>query len=372
VSAAVKRLGLVLVLATGCVPPQIQMASSRMIEAQREVTVARDPEAKAYWQGVYDCHSKGGWPTSESQDRKGSDSEYRKCLDGNAGKQLAALRARAETQKTWSERAPTLRLVACIEQHDAKFTFAPFANLEQCAEKYPLKEDAAASAVRNDYAAAEAKGTPDELLAFLSKHPEDGRCPEVARRVVGASTAADVETQLSLDERIARAYPPVLTEIPAPRRILIVGPRGLRVRDLVKMRDAKIGDNVVLARIRASKEPYKSFDTDELAALKQLAIPDDVVTAMIEVTTKISESREAEQDRKALHSELEALKKLVAEKQAQGGGSGATVQTKDGPMDVAASCAKRLAAMKLCDQLPFPGSTICSSATESEFPCPVK
>lgn len=345
-----------------------------MIEAQNEVRLARDPEAKAYWQGVYDCHTKGAWASSAADMQKGSDSEYRKCLDANASKQLAALRARAETQKTWAERAPTLRLAACIEQHDAKGNFAPFATLEQCAEKYPLAEDAAATAVRSDYAEAEAKDSPEQWLAFLSKHPEDDRCLDAARRVVRASTAADAKTKVSLDERIARAYPPVVTEIPASRRILIVGPSGLRVGDLVKMRDAKIGNNVVLARIRASKEPYKSFDVDELAALKQLAIPDDVVTAMIDVTTKISESREAEQDRKALRAELEALKKLVEQKKAEGDGaaSGKTVQTKDGPMDVVASCAKRLAAMNLCEQLPFPASTVCSSGIESEFPCPAK
>ncbi len=118
-------------------------------------------------------------------------------------------------------------------------------------------------------------------------------------------------------------------------------------------------------------EPYKVYDADELGVLKQMGISDDVVTAMIEVTTKIQESREAEQDRKAMREEIEALKKLVAEKKSgEQASSGKTVQTKDGVMDVVESCAKRLAAMKLCEQLPFPGSSICSGGVESEFPCP--
>jgi len=153
---------------------------------------------------------------------------------------------------------------------------------------------------------------------------------DVARRVVKNAATADADTQLSLDEKVARAYPPVLKEMPAERRVVIVGPKGLRVRDVVKMREAKVGPNVILARVRASKEPYKSFDADELGVLK----------------------------------------KLVAEKKKASAGSGEMVQTKDGPLDVATSCAKRLAATQLCEQIPFPGSSICKSGIDGEFPCP--
>jgi hypothetical protein len=92
---------------------------------------------------------------------------------------------------------------------------------------------------------------------------------------------------------------------------------------------------------------------------------------MIEVTSKLEDKQKADDERKALRAELEALKKLIEDKKASGGpSSGTNVTTKDGPMDVLESCGKRLAAKKLCEQLPFPGSSICSSTTESEFPCP--
>jgi hypothetical protein len=358
----------------GCAMAGIQAASNRMSEAQRNKELAHAPEAKAYWAGIYACHTQGAaWPTDTSGGQKGADNDYRKCLDANAKKQIDALRVKAETQKAWSERAPTLRLAACIDQHDTKASFTPFPDLETCAEKYPVQEDAAAKSVRNDYADAEKKGTPAARIEFLQKHPEDERGLDVARRVVKQAGEVDADTQISLDEQITKTWPPAVKDMPAVRRVVIVGPKGLRVRDIQKMQAAKLAPSVVMARIRASKEPYKSFDADELVVLKQMDIPDDVVTAMIEVTTKIQDSREALQERESLRGEIDALKKLVAEKKADkqaGGASGRTVQTKDGPLDVLESCAKRLAAMKLCEQLPFPGSTICTSGVESEFPCP--
>lgn len=359
--------------AAACAMPGINAASTRMMDAQRYKDTVQAPEAKAYWEGVYDCHTKTGWPPDAAGLQKGADNDYRKCLDANAKKHLDALRAKADTQKTWTERSVTLRMAACIDQYDTKATFAPFDGFETCTQKFPLQEDAAAKAVRNDYDDAAAKDVPEAWITFLQKHPEDERGLDVARKVVKQAASVDAEKQVSLDEQIARTWPPVVKEIPPARRVLIVGPKGLRVRDLQKMREAKVGSSVVVARIRASKEPYKSFDTDELAVLKELDIPDDVVTAMIEVTTKIQDSREADEDRKAMRAEIDALKKLVAEQKSSGGGAaaaGKTVQTKDGPMDIVESCAKRLAAMKLCEQIPFPGSSICKSGIESEFPCP--
>jgi hypothetical protein len=137
------------------------------------------------------------------------------------------------------------------------------------------------------------------------------------------------------------------------------------------MTDAKISPKIVIARVNASTEPYKSFDADELVVLKKLGLSDDVVAAMVEVTSKVEERRRADEERQAMRAEIAALKAMIAEKKAEGaGGKGEMVQTKDGPMDVLASCAKRLGALKLCDQIPFPGSSICSSTAESAFPCP--
>ena len=153
---------------------------------------------------------------------------------------------------------------------------------------------------------------------------------------------------------------------------MLVGPKGLRVRDLLKLTDAKVSPRIVVARVNASTEGYKSFDGDELGALKQLGISDDVVAAMIEVTSKLEDRRKADEERSALRTELAALRAMIEEKKAAGGPKGEAVQMEDGPMDVLASCAKRLGATKLCEQIPFPGSMLCKATAESSFPCPTQ
>jgi hypothetical protein len=84
-----------------------------------------------------------------------------------------------------------------------------------------------------------------------------------------------------------------------------------------------------------------------------MGVSDDVVAAMIEVTTKVVERRRADEERQAIRAELASLKKMIEEKKAASGdgkSSGQVVQTADGPMDALASCAKRLGAVKLCEQ----------------------
>jgi hypothetical protein len=95
---------------------------------------------------------------------------------------------------------------------------------------------------------------------------------------------------------------------------------------------------------------YKEFD-DELVTLKELGLSGAVVAAMIERTSVLADQRRADAERQEIRTELAALKKLIEEKKAASGGnaSGEVVQTKDGPMDMLASCAKRLAAVKVCE-----------------------
>src|SRR5207253_3054619 len=72
-SAALKAFTLGAVLMTGCSIAHINAAGQRMVEAQNEGAIAQNPEAKAYWQGIYDCHSKGiPWPTNMAEGEKGS------------------------------------------------------------------------------------------------------------------------------------------------------------------------------------------------------------------------------------------------------------------------------------------------------------
>lgn len=347
-----------------------QLALNRKHEAERNAEGAKDPTLKAYWQGVSECSSG----PSAGQRADAAEAEDRKCRDANATKQLASVRARIAQAGAPPERDAARRVEACIELHNAKLSVAPFESMDACVERFVFVEEEKAkraAAIQGEYAAAEAAMTPTAWLDFLEKHPRDEHARELVEKVLVSAAMADADTQCQLDERLMKVYPSASDEIPLERRLVLVGPPGLRVRDLQKLRAAGVGPTIVLARIRASTEPYKNFDADELGALKKMGVSDEIVTAMIEVTAKLADRRKEDEERAALRAELDSLRKLIEEKKASGEKtSGVVVQTKDGPMDTLASCAKRLGAMKLCEQIPFPGSTLCKGTAESSFPCP--
>ncbi len=348
----------------GCGPSSSQINAMIRDAHARDMAVEKDPDARAWLEGWYQC-SMGEVDTRMA------------CYATNEEKTVASLKSQAETATAPSARQAFHHAAECIESA-TKMTvpegtkpIGDYSEVKACLTEKRRTVTVAAKEQDDEYTAAEKADTTDAWFGFIEKHHEDPRVSGAAKRIVVASMKADGDARTGIEERLAEVYPAGVAELPADRRILLVGPKGLRVRDIVKLKSANVSENIVLARIKASTEPYKNFDADELAALKQLGVADNVVAAMIEVTTKVGEKKKADEDRQALHEELAALRTMIEEKKAAGGATGGqVVQTKDGPMDVLASCGKRLGAMKLCEQIPFPGSTLCQSTAESEFPCP--
>jgi hypothetical protein len=370
--SSLARAALVLTLVSGCAVNMAEVGRIVKQNHEKEMATETDPDARAYMQGFYDC----AWGPNGEPKSAGADGFQ--CYLDNEAKTLASLRKQADSETRADMKQALARAATCIEKAPRSPPSAtmpkPFgypADVKSCLQDKRRAVSREALVDDEDWAAAEKDGSADAWFAFIAKHREDKRVPEAAKAIVKASAAANEEQRATIDEKLATTYPKGLSLLPAERRIMVVGPKGLRVRDLAKLATSKVSPTIVVARVKASSEPYKSFDADELGALKQLGIADDVVAAMIEVTTKLEEKKKSEDERQALRTELAALRKMIEEKQASGAKTGGqTVQTKDGPMDVLASCAKRLGAMKLCENIPFPGSTICKSTAESEFPCP--
>ncbi len=331
----------------------------------KEMAAEADPDTRAWLQGWHECTSI----PSLSQEHV---AKVEPCLGANEAKSVASLKAQAASEKAPAAKEAFRRAAECIERaprvNSTAKMYGQYDEVKACLHEKRRALSREAQAKDDDFALAEKEGTADGWLAFLAKHREDERAPEAARRVAAAAAHAEGDARIAIEEKLANVYPPGVAELPAERRILLVGPKGLRVRDLTLLNEAKVAPSIVVARVKASTDPYKSFDGEELAALKRLGISDEVVAAMIEVTAKVHERRKADEERDALRAELAALKAMIEAKKGAGGGE--VVQTKDGPMDFLASCAKRLAAMKLCEQIPFPGSTICQTTAESSFPCP--
>lgn len=299
------------------------------------------------------------------------------CMVANDDKLLAALKAEAAAQEDPTAKATVEEARACVERVPSLPT-GPMSDVKEramdsvksCIDTKRTKLASASKSNQDEYAALEAKGSADAWLAFMEKHPEDKRMAKIAAAVVVLSQRASGAERTAIEEKLVALQPAAMADLPPERRVLVAGPKGLRAPDLKKMADANISSSVTIACIKASKEPYRNFDAEEIVLLKQMGLSDEVVAAMIEVTTKVDDRRRADDDRKALRDELDSLRKMLDEKKATGGAAtGKTVQTKDGPMDELASCGKRLAAMKLCENIPFPASTVCKSTAESSFPC---
>ncbi len=213
----------------------------------------------------------------------------------------------------------------------------------------------------------------DALKAYLSEFPNGAHRKEVIERAVNLAKA-DPQKLVALAS-LASVAPKALDLIPVSERVLLIGPEGLRVQDVLALLESGVVEGVVASKIKGAGKAYKDFAVDELAMLKQLEVPDTIVQAMLDATAAAKRKKETDDASAALRAEIDALKQLIAaQAKAPAGGSGAsskpaqTVQTKEGPMDMAASCAKRLAALKGCGALPM-GASICQTAAKSSFPC---
>jgi hypothetical protein len=360
-------------LVAGCGPSfrqKVEIVSGA--DAQR-----REPDEalRNWYAGYHHCAIDG---TGGDSGIGGLDATHA-CAAANDAKLVAALKAEAAAQPAPDVKAAVETAAACVERvpreaivFGVNYAFKPPASVKACIDgkRTKVAVQVVAKAEADEAAALEAKGSPDACLDFIEKHPDDKRSAKVVSAVIRLSQKASGTERAAIEERLVALRPATLSELPPERRVLLAGPKGMRAPDVKKMVDAKIASSVIVARIKASREPYRNFDADELVILKEMSLGDDIVTAMIEVTTTLEDQRRADEERKAIRTELDALKKLLDEKKASGATtSGETVQTKEGPMDALASCAKRLGAMKLCEQRPVPASTVCQSTAESSFPC---
>lgn len=359
--------------------------AAQLRQQDRDLYAARtkdekDPDMKAWLKGLDDCrvaiYDNGSTLPVDHFDH---------CTPKVEREIVAKMKAQAAAETNPEAKAARERAISCFEKAPAVIGRSrsnegkDYDVVKKCFDERASvlasakATDDAETGTRNAYAAAEKANTVDAYMSFITAHPNDARASTAAKRVAALSASASGDAQAAIDEKLVAAFPAAAKELPPERRVPLIGPAGLRVRDVRKMTEAKIAPKIIVARINASSEPFKSFDADELVVLKNMGLSDDVVAAMMEVTTKVEERRRADQEREAMRAEIAALKAMI-EKQAAAGAakSGQTVQTKEGPMDVMASCAKRLGALKACEEIPSIGAAICSSAAESAFPCPNK
>lgn len=74
-------------------------------------------------------------------------------------------------------------------------------------------------------------------------------------------------------------------------RLQLSGPAELRIVDIAALVSAKKKDALIIAQINSSGGPYKKFSLAEMEALQKLGISDEVIAAMITVTTEYNKEQ---------------------------------------------------------------------------------
>ena len=185
-----------------------------------------------------------------------SSTKLANCEVENEATTVASLRREAEREERPTVKRALAEAASCIESVK-RFGSAKFglpADIRACLDDKRRATSKAVRAEDDDYALAQKDDSADAWLAFIAKHPADPRgFRRPVARIVAASTRAQGEARDQLEEKLAATYPSgVGFASPADRRILLVGPRGLRVRDLAKLSAANVSPGIIVARVKAS------------------------------------------------------------------------------------------------------------------------
>ena len=240
------------------------------------------------------------------------------------------------------------------------------------------KEQKAADAADVDRVAFENASEADSVklyVSYLRRFPAGAYRLDAQRRALAAIERQEDDQRDDGYERLVESDPPSLQALPVRPRMLLTGPVGMRIKDIVALQAQGVGNKIIESKIRAAAQPYGDFSAAELGVLTELGIDQEVIAAMIDMTAQARKERRDQSEREALRLEIAELRRLVKEQQAKASeGSGEssapkTVQTRDGMMDVAKCIAAKLAAKEGCGRLPWPGSTVCSTSLQAAYPC---
>ncbi|MEK6744016.1 MAG: S41 family peptidase [Nitrospirota bacterium] len=228
---------------------------------------------------------------------------------------------------------------------------------------------------REEFEQAKAANTFDAYDKFLKAFPSSAN-----RKPALQAMAVLIEKQNRGYEeykKFVAAYEDGLEFVPGKYRLGLTGPEGLRVGDIAGFRKKGVGDNIIAAKIRSGKGRYRDYSFDEIDQLKKMGIPEVVIEAMIESTSRVTRDEEESQKKKNMEELLAEIqrmqKKLDEMRTAQASGAAVPVSAgqSQGPsvVDTVQNCAAQITALEACKHLPRLGAMICRAAAKSQFPC---
>lgn len=156
-------------------------------------------------------------------------------------------------------------------------------------------------------------------------------------------------------------------------RLLLTGPAELRITDIVELAKAKKKDTLIIAQINSGGGPYKKFSLAEMEALQKQGISDEVIAAMITVTTEYNKVQKLSPGPQSIQP-APAAPVVQAYSQAPPQPVAAPQQEAQDPKSN--ECIQLALAIKACDRgsgfIPFVGGLAaegCKSTARSKFNC---
>ena len=200
------------------------------------------------------------------------------------------------------------------------------------------------------YETAVSDGTVEAYRQYLQANPDSFFRMETLRRL---SELAPEKQALAFHRDNIAIDNTYIVYLPDEYDIWFLGPANMKVYDVLRLSSAE--DDVLLAsRIRAANQPYKVFNGDEIALLKEGGLSSALIAAMIDASANTAPS-----------SPVPDGVGSTAVDSATTEASAAVAQP--GVADIAGQCAKRYAALKACDQVPSFGANVCRSQVKKKY-----
>ena len=94
----------------------------------------------------------------------------------------------------------------------------------------------------------------------------------------------------------------------ATLRLALTGPKGMKVGDIRQLINKGKSETLIISLIKRAHVPYKEFTLDEIDILSKMGISDNIISAMVDVTTKLNDEAKAKEEQEAF---LEAQQNIA-------------------------------------------------------------
>ena len=90
-------------------------------------------------------------------------------------------------------------------------------------------------------------------------------------------------------------------------RLMLTGPKGMKVGDIKKLVKEKRSESIIISLIKRVKTPYKEFTLEEIDLLSDMKLSDTIISAMMDVTTKLLANAEQKKQQEFLLNEQQKM-----------------------------------------------------------------